>query len=643
VAEAGKTATPLNTPVEMDLAALVSGDVAMRKMAISEEAKAGEVELEQTKARYIPGPDFAGVDDFVYEVEFEDGRKRQNRVTITVEKGAVPTLDNMTMTGMAGEEIRFDVVGHSQNGPVLSIELVGAPEVGSSYLDGGDVVFRSPVDFVGEAATEITVTNAWGASERARLVAKVVAAPIAGTEQSVSMWAGKPVTVDLTAGARGGPFVGAAILSLTPADAVSVQVKAEGGRQLATFTPIGAFDGNVVATFSLANAAGTSAPARVLIEVRERPNPARDAEVLGQLDAQAREAREAAGAQISNVIRRLESLREGNGKGRAFGISLIGDTDRGPGYDPVREQIADELRKATAPTGRQALADPMTAAPSLESSPVNVWVGGAIELGKRRDQSRAGFKFATSGLSGGVDTALTSKLTIGAGVGYGQDTSKVGENGTKSESRNVAVFGYGSYHPSRATFVDGVFGVGRLDFDAQRYVTETGGMVESQRQGSQIFGALSVGYEHRGPRLYVSPYGRIEFSYSDLNAFTETGDDTFALRFAKQKVKDLEAVIGLRSSYLFEMENGDLLPNLRLEYRKQLQSPGTATIAYSDWAASPSYTAKLADYDASALVVGLGAEWKAISGWTGFVEGETSIFNGKGHTVRLRAGGTTKF
>lgn len=396
-------------------------------------------------------------------------------------------------------------------------------------------------------------------------------------------------------------------------------------------------------TYTLANANGTSVAGRVHIEVRERPDPSRDAEVTGQLDAQARFSRQAASAQIANVLRHLEAVRSGQGNG-SIGISLSPDDRRGPGFDPTRDSMVEELRRATAPPVRagQDAAAGRSSVPS--DGPVNVWVGGAMDLGRRREQAeRAGFKFTTSGLSAGVDSSLSDRLTIGAGVGYGRDEAKIGDNGTKSDGQSVSIFGYGSYHPSRTTFLDGVLGVGRVSFDNSRFVTTTGGMVESQRQGDQAFGAISAGYEYRGSRLFVSPYGRIEFSWSDLNAYTETGDETFALRVAKQKIRDLTASVGVHGSYLFELKDGDLSPTFRLEYRQRLQSADSALITYADWGDSPQYTAKVKGYDESNVILGLGAEWRAISGWHAFVDGETTVLNGKGYSTRVRAGGATKF
>ena len=73
-----------------------------------------------------------------------------------------------------------------------------------------------------------------------------------------------------------------------------------------------------MATFTLSNAFGTSAPATVTFTVTARPDPSRDAEVVGVVNAQAQAAQHFATTQITNFNDRLEKLHDGNCYQRLF-------------------------------------------------------------------------------------------------------------------------------------------------------------------------------------------------------------------------------------------------------------------------------------------------------------------------------------
>ena len=98
----------------------------------------------------------------------------------------------------------------------------------------------------------------------------VEARPVA-VALSATVNAGQTVQVDLTAGARGGPFTDASVVSLTPAQSGHGSiVKTATGYRL-DFASAAAFSGQAQLVYTIANAYATSQPATVTITVT---NPA---------------------------------------------------------------------------------------------------------------------------------------------------------------------------------------------------------------------------------------------------------------------------------------------------------------------------------------------------------------------------------
>lgn len=267
-----------------------------------------------------------------------------------------------------------------------------------------------------------------------------------------------------------------------------------------------------------------------------------------------------------------------------------------------------------------------------------IWAEGNIDLGfSRRDEASAGAHFTTDGITVGVDRRVTENLAVGAGVGYGRDDSDVGVNGSGSKADGYSAFVYASWLPRKGMFVDTILGFTSMDFDIKRHVTETGGMLYSRRGGHQYFGSLSVGYEHYGDRLHLSPYGRIELSDITLRSFQEQGDDLWALIFEEQRSSRVRGVLGLRGDYLIERATGELRPNFRMEYLYDLKSGGQAGVKYADWIDSPLYQIQLNRYDDQNLLLGLGLRWdgKNGHGWAIGYEGTVRNEAAQSGTLRL--------
>src|SRR5690606_22248897 len=119
------------------------------------------------------------------------------------------------------------------------------------------------------------------------------------------------------------------------------------------------------------------------------------------------------------------------------------------------------------------------------------------------------------------DRRLGPGFVVGAALGAARDKSRV-EEGTESRARGFSGALYASWQSGRA-YVDALLGAGRLDFESSRFIGATGATAEADRDGSQVFGSVAAGYEHRRNGVLLSPYARLDFSRDKLDGMTESG------------------------------------------------------------------------------------------------------------------------
>ena len=407
----------------------------------------------------------------------------------------------------------------------------------------------------GSVSFVISAKDAHNQTGTAAYTLNVTAPAVTAVSTSATATPGITVTVDLTNGAAGGPFTGAQLLSLSPPSAGTalitlgdtasnsetvVAALVARGHFLLKFTPSATFSGTAVATFTLSSAFGTSAPATVTITVTPRPDPSKDAEVIGLVNAQAQAAQHFASTQITNFNDRLEKLHDGECHQNSYGLGLT-DSRTALNTDPLRNTSAGSSANNAASGGNVGPADSNAsgspgnggaasngdasnragrrdaAAKKREAKDTKpsgcdvaaqrfaAWTGGFVNFGRLQTNASTGIDYVSTGISAGVDYWFSPAFTGGFGIGYGHDKSSIGNNGTMSDGVSYSAALYGSWHPSRHTFLDAVIGYGIMNFDSDRYVTGSNEeFAAGSRNGHQIFGSVTSGYEYKANGVLVS-------------------------------------------------------------------------------------------------------------------------------------------
>ncbi|WP_295515122.1 autotransporter domain-containing protein [uncultured Pseudomonas sp.] len=537
-----------------------------------------------TSIRYTPNASYAGSDSFTYSASNASGTSAAASVSITV------TASALVLTPAAGALPAASVGSayrqvFSATGGVSPYSFSAAGLPAGLSLDASSGSLSGTPTSMGSTSFSITVTDASGTRASASYSLTTSGVSPKAADTTIAVAAGQSVSLDLSAGATGGPFTSATLLD-TPAQALG---SARLTGTALEFTAASRASGTVALRFTLANAWGTSQPATLTLQINARTDPSRDAEVAGVLSAQTQSAQQFARAQISNFTDRLEQLHSLDGHRNAFNLR----------FNPTQAQ-ARTLRNPTDVDDNQTALDPLANVQALTdnqqrvmhassaergSQPLpngnlSLWTGGYVDFGSTRNSGEK-VSNTTVGISSGIDVRLSNAFTLGVGIGLGNDKSDIGSSGSNSRGTSYSVAAYGSYHPN-AVFLDGMLGYSRLQFDSERFVTDNGRYAKGRRNGDQLFGSLSSGYEVKGPNWLVSPYGRVDTSTTWLRGYKESNADSYNLDYAEQRFSLVSGVAGVRGQYGVPLSWAYLTLRSRLEFSHTFNSDSTARMAYVD-------------------------------------------------------------
>ncbi|MDF3980797.1 putative Ig domain-containing protein [Luteibacter sp. PPL554] len=634
-----------NGTVTVPVTANDSGPIT--SIAVTQAPAHGTATVSGLNVVYAPAHDYFGADTLKYTATGPGGTSNAATVTLTVAAGAAPTIVAQRATVLAGKAVTIHASTGAANGPFTAAAVVTQPASGSVAVQGTDLVYTAAADASGDVTFSYTLSNAFGTSPPATVTVTVDPMPVA-MPLSASAVAGRPVQVDLTSGARGGPFTAAQVVSVTPANAGSASIQSSAGGFTLEFVPAAAFGGTAQVAYTLTNAYATSAPGMVSIAVVPRADPTKDPDVMGVLSAQADATRRMATGQIDNFQRRLEMLHSGGPSGFTNGITMASaSSQRGKdAYASLRRSQDDANRRYLVqpdPDSADAQANATSQHGSLPGD-VSVWTGGAVNFGKSQVGTSAnGTDFTTSGVSMGVDKQFSDRFAAGVGVGYGHDRSDVGQHDSHSavDSYNVAF--YGSYRPAAAFYTDALIGYQWLSFDTRRYLTDTGGHVQGSRDGRQWFASLSAGYQMQGENSQLTPYARVDVARAQLDAFTEHGDDTRSLAYQGQTVKTTTATLGVLAQWSVRRDYGIWSPQLRAEFGHDMQGSGAASIRYADLLNGPLYRATLFQQSRNHTQLGAGIALQTNSGWILRAEYQNQLDNTSRDNQSILLGVEKKF
>lgn len=484
-----------------------------------------------------------------------------------------------------------------------------------------------------------------------------------GTATTLSVAANTPTTLNL-----------ANLISGTAPLTVSISAAPTKGTatlsgNVVTYAPNNNYLGADAFSYQVTNNNGVSPAVVVTISVVPRVSPAANPTVVGTISAQTQTMQRFALTQTANFMQRMESLHGGTLTQDRAGLSPRflpgGTTPLAPGLRAPAgliapagvDQVADASSMAssmhgvlpgtfpslapgaaiTAPSAEYAAIAAMAgglsglissgtlnltgigtgmAAAAGKMGSTGLWVGGSASFGSRDQTSgSSALRFGSDGISAGFDHRFDERLALGMGVGYARGRTSIGTDGSHAKSTGLSLSVYGSFHPTPRTFVDGMLGYGQSRHDSARFVAAANDFARASRNGEQVFGSVSAGYEHRQDSLLVSPYGRMNFSFDRLKQATETGAGLNALGYLEQKSRALQMALGVRAETVHRTSFGWIAPKLRIEAKHDFTRPGAATVVHADQFAGPHYLITQPTEQRNSLLLGIGSDFIYAGGW----------------------------
>ena len=659
---------PFNTTTTYDLVASITG--VYTSITITSQVTKGTLTVNGFVIAYTPNAGYFGPDSFAYTATGPGGTSPPATATLDVGTPGAPTAAAKSVTVTFNTATAIDLSA-SIGGVATTVSVTVPPQHGSVTVNGKVVTYTPTTGYFGDDSFSYAAVGPGGISMPADVTIKILPLAPSGETVSFILPLNTPTTLDLTPFVKGTAITGVVLVGAPQHGTLTVN-----GMRV-TYTPAKDFFGADTFTYSAFGIAGKSAPATVRVTVVGRPDPARDANVTALLAAQSDTAQRFARAQISNFQSRMESLHRSGDSGVAPApgtpaptpaptktartmpptttpISTAPPTSR---FDPIKptDGTRDALARTSAflPTSYAGPVPAGTALPFVNElasllttkslnvaslvaassglnavdgpagssstgiGPLNFWISGVANFGKRvAAGERNQLEFTTDGVSLGVDRRFGNRLAAGVGVGFARDRTDIGVDGSKSRGRSASLAVYSSYHPTQNTFVDGLLGIGKLNFKTQRYVAPIDAFASDDRNGNQLFASLAGGYEYRNKGFLLSPYLRLDYTSDRLNQSTENGAGQYALTYFPQTTPSLQGVAGFRAESLGQTNYGWAIPRARLEYRREFQGERDTSIAYADLTGGTRYAFSTGAVVRNALLVGVGADFIRRGGLT---------------------------
>ncbi len=234
-----------------------------------------------------------------------------------------------------------------------------------------------------------------------------------------------------------------------------------------------------------------------------------------------------------------------------------------------------------------------------------VWSEGSISFGRIGQQDgNLGQDIHSDGITFGIDKKINEDKTIGFAINKSWQETEVGSNEANMDAATISIMNYTSFKIEDKRFFEMVAGIGEMDIDLSRDVTS--GKNKGDRKGNQLFGSftylLEPDVEIVGRNLNY--YSRLDLGFTQLKAYTETGDGT-AVSYNKQNVKSASLSVGLNLSKVIESNKGIFEPSFKFELGKD-KTINSLSEAYYINNASEIFSNAIGDQNSEHLLLNLG-------------------------------------
>ena len=280
------------------------------------------------------------------------------------------------------------------------------------------------------------------------------------------------------------------------------------------------------------------------------------------------------------------------------------------GDQPLNDAVQYRNTEDTQTTGGEAVADSLKSAvqgvaineatkiresivgtlnPSFEPVAGNwsIWTSGEITIGGDASSS---IEPKSRSVHIGIDKPLEDdRGTVGVALGVGADKIEFEET-NKIESDNYSLSLYGALPVYDDSILDALIGYGHLKYNTTRKdeAFNWSHTLMGNREADQIYASLAIrdldfiggSSETENNNWGIFPYGKLNLSYTEFDAFSESGAFT-ALTFEEQTMSDVRVSLGVDMHFTFQIKETFIRPFAQLEYGVGLTDISDAEMFYT--------------------------------------------------------------
>lgn len=251
----------------------------------------------------------------------------------------------------------------------------------------------------------------------------------------------------------------------------------------------------------------------------------------------------------------------------------------------------------------------------------HVWLqafGASADQGRR--DGVAGYDADSYGFIGGIDNQFTDDLLLGIAVTYAQtDADSADANRTDTEMDSYQISVYGDHDLGDNFFLTGQVSYMYSDIDTVRH--NVGGIVGNTARANfnadQYSARAEVGRSlDVGSGISITPSGLVNYSYVDVEDYTERGAGGLSLRNVDtDEMQVLEFGVNVKAeANLKDGNGGSLKPNVHAGVRHDVIGDDLATTGFL---AGGGAAFKTEGFDAAQTTgnIGTGLKWETAGGF----------------------------
>ncbi|RYD49481.1 MAG: autotransporter outer membrane beta-barrel domain-containing protein, partial [Verrucomicrobiaceae bacterium] len=197
---------------------------------------------------------------------------------------------------------------------------------------------------------------------------------------------------------------------------------------------------------------------------------------------------------------------------------------------------------------------------------------------------------------------------------------------------------YGSRVFDAGFFINGQLGVGYNQYDTSRDVVGVG-TAKGDTTGLQGTAKLEAGQDLAMGAITVTPLASVQYTYLDMDAYTETGVGNAGLTVTPDAMSAIDAALGLKLAYAMALaDGGSLIPSVHAKYIRRLGDRELASTSSFTGATGTAFNTTGVEGDDASINVGAGLLLTTINGTDLSLNYDADIRDSlTGHTGQVKA------